>query len=240
MSDYRMIHDDELMHYGVPGMRWGHRKANPYAARAIRDHAGLGKYATRKRQLAGDKRDLEYLNNGGHLSVGYTKKRQADYDARDRRALEKRISKNENIIKLKTEKAQAKKEYKQTDEYKAKRAKAIKVGAAAAGTALAAYGAYKVSKIAKQKYSEQLADKIIREYGHESIRSYNMFVKDTASRVKTKEAVVGLAKFSNEKKRIAKYKERLAKEAVKRAQNDAQMEYIKRMIGNQKSNRAYY
>ena len=27
MSDYRIIHDDELMHYGVPGMRWGHRKA---------------------------------------------------------------------------------------------------------------------------------------------------------------------------------------------------------------------
>ena len=27
MSDYKIIHDDELMHYGVPGMRWGHRKA---------------------------------------------------------------------------------------------------------------------------------------------------------------------------------------------------------------------
>ena len=37
MSDYRIIHDDELMHYGVPGMRWGHRKANPQVKSFERD-----------------------------------------------------------------------------------------------------------------------------------------------------------------------------------------------------------
>ena len=42
-------------------------------------------------------------------------------------------------------------EYKQSAEYKAKRAKAIKVGTAAAGTALAAYGAHKLSKYLKSE-----------------------------------------------------------------------------------------
>ena len=79
--------NNELYHFGVKGMRWGRRK--------VRGHAGPGKYATRKRQPAGDKRDLDYLNKGGHLSVGLTKKRQAAYDKRDKAVLEKRIAKNE-------------------------------------------------------------------------------------------------------------------------------------------------
>lgn len=92
-----LVNADELMHYGVPGMRWGRRK-NSYTKRAVRGHAGPGRYMTTKRQLAGDKRDLEALNKGQHLSVGLTKKRQAAYDAKDRDRLEKRIASNEKRI----------------------------------------------------------------------------------------------------------------------------------------------
>ena len=38
---------------------------------------------------------METLNNGGHLSVGFTKKRQAAFDKRDRKVIENRIEKNE-------------------------------------------------------------------------------------------------------------------------------------------------
>lgn len=92
-----LVNADELMHYGVPGMKWGRRK-NSYVKRAVRGHAGPGRYMTTKRQLAGDKRDLEALNKGQHLSVGLTKKRQAAYDAKDRARLEKRIAKNEKRL----------------------------------------------------------------------------------------------------------------------------------------------
>lgn len=137
--------NNELYHYGVKGMRWGHRMA--------RGHAGPGRYVTKKRQLAGDKRDLETLNNGGHLSKGFTKKRQAAFDRRDKAALEKRIVKNEKDL------SQNKESKGLTDKQKT----ALKVGVAVAGTTLAAYGTYKLNNFVKDRHVEiELAKAITR------------------------------------------------------------------------------
>jgi len=67
---------------------------------------------TAKRQLAADKHGLGRIDRGEHLSTGFTKKRQATYDKRDRRIIEKRIQKTETMLtnkaNLKEVKAKAK------------------------------------------------------------------------------------------------------------------------------------
>lgn len=86
------MNENELYHHGVKGMKWGVRK-DSYNKRLMRGHAGpnLGLYLTNERQLKADMRELDELNKGKHLSIGLTKKRQAAFDARDRKILEKRI-----------------------------------------------------------------------------------------------------------------------------------------------------
>jgi hypothetical protein len=169
-----LVNADDIMHYGVPGMKWGKRKANPYAKRVVRGHAGPGRYITTKRQLAGDKRDLEALNKGQHLSVGLTKKRQAVYDAKDRARLENRIAKNEKKIADRDQKvSKADNKSGLTDKQKT----AIKIGAAAVGTTLAVYGTYKLSKFIRNenakfrwKQGEKAANTFMKECGNMGIK----------------------------------------------------------------------
>ena len=147
-SNYRPAHagySDELYHYGVKGMRWGHRKAPSVAGTSAQRQAYLDAKANKK--AAGKAYSKAYNRSIAGLSP-FKKHRQAN-DARWDDAVKKAKASNAADKAYKD----AKKAYKQTDEYKAKRTKAIKVGAAVAGTALAAYGAYKVSKVLKDKAS---------------------------------------------------------------------------------------
>lgn len=88
------MENNSLQHHGVKGMRWGVR-------RKIRGHAGPGVYIGKKRQLEGAKRDLKVLDDGGHLSVGMTKKRQAALDNRDRERLNQIINKSSKVSNTK-------------------------------------------------------------------------------------------------------------------------------------------
>jgi hypothetical protein len=71
---------ESLYHFGILGMKWG------------RHRRGIG--ITRERQTAYDKKDLEKLNNGGHIRIGLTKKRQAAYDKKDKEAIERSLEEN--------------------------------------------------------------------------------------------------------------------------------------------------
>ena len=92
-----MDYEYELYHHGVKGMKWGVRKKRAVADGLVRRAVvGAGVPTSygggTKHQLSRAKKDLDILDNGGHLSIGITKKRQAAFDARDRANLEKKIS----------------------------------------------------------------------------------------------------------------------------------------------------
>ena len=141
------MRQDELMHYGVPGMKWGHRKALPISSQRARYDAAKQQY----------KADRKAYNKSFNKAYGYSyrhaigqytnKKKKAESNRRWDDAYDKAVQANKSKSAMK----QAKKEYHQTNEYKAKRAKAIKTGAVVAGAALAAYGTYKVSKYVKSE-----------------------------------------------------------------------------------------
>lgn len=138
MAEYVLIHGqlyttDELYHYGVKGMRWGHRKRryddNVYAKKAAYKQA----------------------------------KKDYKQSRKNREGWEDVAKKNTALEKAKYEYGKSKKDYDASPEgkaaAKARAKKAVKVGAAVAGTALAAYGAYKLNKWVKTKNCQIAAER---------------------------------------------------------------------------------
>lgn len=79
MSDY-IIQNGELYHYGVPGMRWGVRRANYKTSILDRRYAKALKYdkkaseLTKKSEKAHSKYDLERANKAAAKAAKYDKK----------------------------------------------------------------------------------------------------------------------------------------------------------------------
>lgn len=134
--EYRLVRSDELYHYGVPGMRWGHRKG-PTSLAGTGHRAMAGVYGMNQR----------FYNKTGNKAL-------ASMNAQARnRSLKKAAA------------ADAQKQQKiDSPEHQARVArakKAAKVGGAVVATALAAYGGYKLSKLQKSA-SNSLAQKSIK------------------------------------------------------------------------------
>lgn len=211
MTNY---YNDELYHFGVKGMRWGHRKAQY--------NTSNGNVASAKVRMKNAKQAYKTANKVANKSFGEA------YKYTDRHPIKSRIGKGKQksnalwddaIEKIDVaNKAQAaykqsKKDYKaekkaykaekkaaaNTPEAKAARKeklkKAAKVGAAVAGTALAAYGAYKVSQAIKDKNVQ-----IMEQKGKEaSYKYWNDNWKDyTVSTFKSGKAIVTSRNASSE------------------------------------------
>ena len=151
---YDNYYTDYLMHYGIKGMKWGHRKRY-YDSNGNLNARGIEKYAQ-----AGYSQD-SYNSNKTKLGKAYDKVTGAHkyggaamYGASSAKANKARAEKYVADQK-------AAKEARNTPEAKAaRRKKALKVGAAVAGTAIAAYGVYKV----KDYTNRYMANKEIREW----------------------------------------------------------------------------
>ena len=183
-SNYRPVryaYDDELMHYGVKGMKWGRRKSPTAYGGSITKN---GKYRASngvvigrsKNKSAAIGRRLSVTAGGRALaaigSTGLSAKQKARMK-NEQAALREyyKVGGDKMLKRTSAEKAQAsnatKKAYKQTDEYKAKRANVVKVGVAVAGAALAAYGAKKLHDAVRDKnfkYRMNQGTKTIDEY----------------------------------------------------------------------------
>lgn len=177
MSDYiyvngELYHADELMHYGVKGMKWGVRRyQNPDGSltAAGRKHEAKQQYKSAKKEY---KKAFNKAYNKSAAAYSPIKKHRKANDERWNKAVDAADKLNESKQNYKNVKKQIKQEKqaaKNTPEAKAARQekmkKALKVGAAVAATALAAYGGKKLHDVVRDKNFEvrvKQAKKIIK------------------------------------------------------------------------------
>lgn len=148
------MYNEELYHYGVKGMKWGHRRAIYRQAKSVARQRRNAAY--QEAALRSDKRtNKNFDSNPGAQKSGFIKGkanraayRQAEKSNIDR--LTKDYAKAD--AQYKSDIKKAKQEYKDSKpQLSDKQKTAIAVGVTAMGTALAAYGAHKFSKYIREE-----------------------------------------------------------------------------------------
>jgi len=123
----------ELMHYGVKGMRWGHRKTYRSAVKTANSAADAARKETLKNtsRIGNSTYQRHRKANVAANKAYMDSMKKSKAEAKAARVSEKNANPNKGL----------------SDKQK----KAVKVGAAAAGTVLAAYGAYKLVNMKSDK-----------------------------------------------------------------------------------------
>ena len=136
-----MNNQNELMHYGVLGMKWGRRKASRYDKRAD--------YINSKIQVKKDNSKILTIRDGTKISRAARLKSRAE-DLRNDKKITIRQSNRKARIAEKTAIKEAKQYNKNIRKNKANEQwstkKKVAVGGAATASILSVYGGYKLSQ----------------------------------------------------------------------------------------------